>query len=106
MYKIQVCHRLLCINVADTMTKSNAGHTSFMRLMCPDPWPSLKRSQGRNSIRAGTWRQEVKESLQRRAADCLANLTVLLRTCCPVVADPPEGYDPPIPVTEEDTHHM
>ena len=50
--------------------------------------------------------QEVKESPERRAADWLADLTLLLRTCCPVVTHPEVGYHTPIAVTDEATPYI
>ena len=55
--------------------------------------------QGRNQ-EAGN-----KESLQRRPFR-LADLALLLRTCCPVVAHPPVGFHTPIAVTDEEPPHI
>ena len=48
----------------------------------------------------------MKESTERRAADWLADLTLLLRTCCPLVALPPVRFHTPIAVTDEGTAHI
>ena len=48
----------------------------------------------------------MKESLQRRAADWIADLILLLRTCSPLVTLPPVGFHIPIAVTDEETPHI
>jgi hypothetical protein len=80
-----------------TLTKTNLGKRRLVWLTCPDH-TSIKGSQGRDSHRAGTWRQDLSQRPWRNAMPwlapygCTVCCLIPLRSLCPEVTPPTVGW--------------